>query len=434
MSDTNLLDERKLARITGKDGKLDPEKLSVLIQDYAHDCFEDEAVAARARPADAPRRGPRLPMGNDVAGGFGGMKNFRDRQTAHLATSPGVALDDAFKGFGEFAAAISPQRLKIDGLPTSLRQITNDLGSTIGADGGFLLPEQFRSEVLTFSLERSVVRPRATILPMSSLTLAIPIVDDMSHVSSVLGGVIGYWMSESATMTESQPTFGRLLLEAKKLTAYCEVPNELLQDASPALNVILERGFGRAISYYEDYGFLRGTGVGEPLGVLNSSALVAVAKETGQAAATIVWENIVAMFNRMLPESRDRAIWVAGVDTFAQLATMSLSVGTGGSAIWLQQGSGGVPVTILGRPVIFSEKLPSLGSQGDILFADFEHYVIGDRMLMTLVSSEHFKFQQDQTVFRCIERVDGRPWLQSALTPKSGGATLSPFVTLAVRA
>ena len=53
---------------------------------------------------------------------------------------------------------------------------------------------------------------------------------------------------------------------------------------------------------------------------------------------------------------------------------------------------------------------------------------------MTATSSTDFKFQTDETAFKIIERVDGRPWLNSALTPKNSGSTLSPFVKLGARA
>jgi hypothetical protein len=52
---------------------------------------------------------------------------------------------------------------------------------------------------------------------------------------------------------------------------------------------------------------------------------------------------------------------------------------------------------------------------------------------MSAMSSPHFKFQNDQTAYRIIERVDGRPWLQSPITPQNNGPTLSPFVQLAAR-
>jgi HK97 family phage major capsid protein len=112
---------------------------------------------------------------------------------------------------------------------------------------------------------------------------------------------------------------------------------------------------------------------------------------------------------------------------------MALSVGTGGSAIWLNNGVQGPPMTILGRPVIFTEKAPKIGDAGDINLIDFGFYLIGDRQVMSAMSSPHYKFGNDMTAFRIIERVDGRPWLQSAITPKNNGAQLSAYVKLAER-
>jgi len=137
----------------------------------------------------------------------------------------------------------------------------------------------------------------------------------------------------------------------------------------------------------------------------------------------------------MLPSSLSRAVWVCSVDCFPELATMALSVGTGGSAIWLNNGVAGPPMTILGRPVIFTEKAPGLlGDLGDISFIDFGFYLVGDRQVMSASVSEHYRFGNDELAFKVIERVDGRPWLQSAITPQNSGPTLSPFVQLAARA
>ena len=53
---------------------------------------------------------------------------------------------------------------------------------------------------------------------------------------------------------------------------------------------------------------------------------------------------------------------------------------------------------------------------------------------MSASSSPHYKFANDQTAYRIIERVDGRPWLQSALTPHNNSSnTLTAFVQLASR-
>jgi HK97 family phage major capsid protein len=366
------------------------------------------------------------------------------RKSLYNRRAPGAKADGIFQDASEFFRATwyKADRMRDFGelAPklARLQEIQNSYGSEVPADGGFLIPEELRSEILQVALETAIVRPRATVIPMSSLRVPIPMIDDTSHSSSILGGVVGYWTEEAAGLTESQASFGRVVLDAKKLTAYAEVPNELLMDA-PAFAGFFDGTFPKAISWFEDVAFLTGTGVGEPEGVINSPVSVQVAAESGQPSATILWENIVKMYSRMLPTSLGRAVWICSIDAFPQLATMALSVGTGGGPVWIGNyagGQGGMdspPATILGRPVYFTEKTGPLGTTGDISFVDLSYYLIGDRMEMQSSSSEHYKFANDKTAYRILERVDGRPWLQSAITPKNGGPTLSPVVQLASR-
>lgn len=347
----------------------------------------------------------------------------------------GAKADALFDSHADYLASIwhranSPEALAKQ---AELKKLRNDYGTAVPADGGFLVPESLRAELLRTSLETAVVRPRARVIPMAAMTLPFPAIDETSHASSVYGGVTAYWTEESAALTESQATFRRIKLEAKKLTAYAEVPNELFAESIISFEALISQIYPEALAWFEDVAFLRGTGTGEPLGALNAPAAVAVAKESGQPAGTIVWENIVKMYSRMLPASIGRAVWVAHIDTFPELATMALSVGTGGSAIWLNNGQVGPPMTILGRPVIFTEKCDTVGTVGDINFIDFGYYLVGDRQAMAVDSSPHYKFANDQTAFRIIQRLDGRPWVESALTPHKGSNTLSPFVKLATR-
>jgi HK97 family phage major capsid protein len=367
------------------------------------------------------------------------------RKSLYNRRAPGAAADGIFEDASEFFRSTwyRADRLKDFGQLRpkleKLMEVQNSYGSEVPADGGFLIPEELRSEILQVALETAVVRPRATVIPMSSLRVPIPMIDDTSHASSILGGVVGYWTEEAAGLTESQASFGRVVLDAKKLTAYAEVPNELLMDA-PAFEGFFSGTFPKAISWFEDVAFLTGTGVGEPLGYINSPVSVQVTAETSQPTGTIVWENIVKMYAQMLPTSLGRAVWIASIDTFPQLATMALSVGTGGGPVWIGNmggtngGADAPPLTILGRPVYFTEKVGPLGTTGDISFVDLSYYLIGDRMEMQSSSSEHYKFANDKTAYRVIERVDGKPWLQSPLTPKNGSsAKLSPVVQLASR-
>ncbi len=341
----------------------------------------------------------------------------------------GAKIDGIFDGAGDYLYAIWHRHLQTKPDPRVIE--LQAYSETIPDAGGFLVPETLRSEILRVSLETALVRPRARVIPMDSLRVPLPAIDSTTNVGSVYGGIIVYWTPESGTIALNDATFGRVVLEAKKLTGGFVVPNELLQDSIVSFAAFVNGLLPEAMSFAEDQAFLTGSGVGEPQGVLNSPAVVVVAKEAAQVASTIVWQNIVNMYARMLPGSLGRAVWVASIDTFPQLAQMALAVGAGGSAIWLNNGQVGPPMTILGRPVIFTEKVPMIGCQGQINFLDLGYYLVGDRQTMTASSSEHIRFQTDETMYRIIERVDGRGWIQHDITPANGGATLSPFVVLA---
>jgi len=249
----------------------------------------------------------------------------------------------------------------------------------------------------------------------------------------VFGGIQAYWTPESGTFTQTEPTFGQVRLDAGKLMGGTRVTNELIRDSVISLEAILNRLFAQAIAYFEDDAFINGVGAGQPIGILNADAMVTVSKETGQAATTIVWENIVKMYSRMLPSSLGNSIWYGHNDIFPQLATMSLNVGTGGSAIWINQGVSGPPATILGRPLFLTEKAQTLGTAGDLVLVDPSYYLIGDRQNLEVASSMHTRFNTDETEWRFIERLTGKPWIDSALTPRNGSNTVSPFVNLATR-
>ena len=367
-------------------------------------------------------------------------RTARQTGAAYNKNADGVPLDGKFESMVDFFDTIHTSAdIRDDKIRDKRQLIKNAMSSTDPATGGFLVPEEVRSELLQFALENAIVRPRATVIPMASLRAAIPFVDATTNSGSVYGGVIAYWTEEGAALVQSQPSFGRIVLEAKKLTAYTEVPNELRQDSQPSVEALLYSMFPKAIAWFEDIAFLRGTGVGEPLGVLNAlnTAMLNVPGQGGQTAGTIVWDNIIAMYARMLPSSLNRAVWLVAPNALPELMTTALTVGTGGAPIGMANfdGQGAPTLTLLGRPVIVTEKVNALGAAagGDINFIDFDQYLIGDRMAMDAQASTDYRFGNDVTAYRFIERVDGRPWVQSAIQPQNGGPTLSPFVSLAAR-
>lgn len=356
--------------------------------------------------------------------------------TLYNKNALGAKYDEFFNTPADFLHAISEHSHKDSNLSKKLGDLKNDLSSVKPSDGGFLIPEILRAELLRVALERAIVRSRARVIPMDSLTVPFPMVDSTSNVSSVYGGVTGYWTEEGATLTESQPKFGRIELKANKLVLYTEVPNELIMDARPSMEAFINDIFPEAIAWFEDVAFFVGGGVGEPLGFLNAPAAISVARQA--SGQSIDWLDIANMYSRMLPQSLDRAVWIISPDAVPNLLTMPFTQGgttpilIGGGGGFAASGQSAPGLTILGRPVIVSEKARALGTAGDINFVDFGFYLLGDRQAMSARQSEDFRFQSDVTAFRVIERVDGRPWLASAITPQNGSSnTLSPFVKLA---
>jgi HK97 family phage major capsid protein len=341
-----------------------------------------------------------------------------------------IALNDHHENFGDFLKAIHPATIQRNGIDEAKLKV---LGEGQGDQGGFLVPDQYSMELLSIALETSVVRPRALTMPMTGLTLRMPAIRDTSHATNVFGGVQAYWTPESGAITASEPTFASVVLTAKKLVGYTTASNELLADSAIALEELIRQLFGPALAFFEDDAFINGVGGGQPLGLLNADALVTVAKETGQAATTIVKDNLDKMYSRMLPASQARAVWIAHPDTIPELFALSQVVGTGGAPVMVMSIADTPTFTIYGRPVIITEKCQTLGTAGDIFFVDFRYYLIGDRQALEMAASPHVRFTNDETVYRFVQRVDGRPWIDSALTPRNGSNTLTPFVNLATR-
>jgi HK97 family phage major capsid protein len=394
------------------------EQVGTTVKDQMDEAFNTGAISRPPMSEQAIR-------GKEFGGNWGGLD-----ETKVDISREAQSMDGHFKTFGEFLTAMAPGTISSRGIDARMKV----LGEGQGDQGGFLVPEQFTTQLLQLALEDAVVRPRAFRLPMSSLNLSLPTVVDTTHATNVYGGVRGYWTPESGSYTSSEPSFGRVTLTAKKLTAYTSAANELLADSAISLEALLLRLFPQALAYFEDDAFINGIGGGQPVGLINADALVTVAKETGQAATTITAENIDKMYSRMLPSSRSRAVWLAHPDTLPQIVSMSRAIGTGGSAVMMNNMAGAAPASLYGRPLLLSEKCQTLGTAGDLFFVDFSYYVIGDRQSLSMAASPHVRFQNDETVWRFTQRVDGRPWLESALTPRNGSNTLSPFVNLATRA
>lgn len=354
-------------------------------------------------------------------------------QALYNKRAVGAGLDGLYDSAADFFQATWHQANHRGESLEKFQELRN-YSEKVPSEGGFLVPEEYRSDILSVGLEKAIVRPRAQVVPMATGKLKYPAIDMTTEVGEVYGGIVMYWLDEGEEIPETSAAFGSLTLEAHKLGGRADVPNELVRDWG-AFSSWIRTTLPLAVTHFEDGGFMKGNGVAKPLGALHEDnpALITVSKESGQTSG-FTWINAISMYARLLPEAIDNAVWVVTPDAFPELATMALPVGTGGSAVWMPDAHGKPQLTLLGLPVIISRKAPgTLGTKGDVSLVDFSKYVIGDTQTMTVESSAHVKFLNDKTVYRIIERVDGQPQLLSTLTPENGGPTLSAYVQLETR-
>jgi HK97 family phage major capsid protein len=421
-----------------------PETMTAFVQDYANQQQGDGTDLSRLVAEETQKQladflrnqGKDIPGSNIKrlnqalhAKAGGSMLTSHKQGTAHNPQAAGAVLDGRFDNAVDYARTTwyknnAPDAEKIGAL-------RNAASSISPADGGFLVPETLRSQLAQIALEDSIVRPRATVVPMDSARVPMPMIDSTTNQGSVFGGMVAYWGEESAMLVDSNPKFGRVVLDAKKLTGLSAVPNELLQDSIVSFSALLESLWPKAIAFSEDAAFQTGSGVGEPKGYRGpaNKAAIAVARTTTNL---IKYLDIVAMYAQMLPSSLNRAVWVCSPDAIPQLLQMSLTVGTGGNSMFVVNATDSMPMSIFGRPLIITEKAAPLGSRGDLSFVDLSYYLVGDRQQWAMDNSADYRFGNDQTTYRIIQRVDGQPWLKSAITPQNGSTNkLSPFIELA---
>lgn len=307
----------------------------------------------------------------------------------------------------------------------------------ISSDGGLALQPDFSLGLLDKVYNppgANSILADVTRQPVSGNGFRAVVVDETSRASTRRGGFLGYWVGEGVAPTSSKPTMRRVGADLEKVAALTYLTDELLADA-PALGSWVMREAPNEIRFQVEDKVVSGTGVGVPLGITNSAALVTVAKEAGQAAATIVTENVMKMWARMPMYLMGSAKWYINQEILPQLMSLSLAVGVGGVPVYLPpNGLAGAPYGILfGRPVQPVEYCSALGSVGDIILAAMSEYFVIDNGGIQTASSIHVNFTTDETALRFTYRVNGFPFWNAAMTPYKGTNTLSPFITLAAR-
>ena len=234
-------------------------------------------------------------------------------------------------------------------------------------------------------------------------------------------GVSHAWFGEEQPMTGSRAHVDRVTLELKKLGVVIFVTEELLSDSTYALEQWFSRKVYEEINFALGKAIVLGTGSTQPLGYLNSAAVVTVAAEDGQGV-DILGVNILNMWRRRIAANEARYVWYVNQNVEAKLAQMQLGSAGDMQLVYVPAGglSGSPYATLMGRPVIVTEFQPTLGQRGDIALVDLKGMATISKGGVTESVSPHVEFLRDLIAYKYTMRVDGRPFDDSPVIPFQG--------------
>ena len=312
-------------------------------------------------------------------------------------------------------------------------------GTEIGAElrmdqhqtgGGFLVPTQFRQEIMRVQPQDALVRPRANVIPAGSppdAALTIPALDQTgAGPNNVFGGVQVQWIEEGGDKPETNVNLRSITLEPKEVAGTIVVTDKMLRNWTAA-GAFLEGLLRDAVTQAEDYAFLRGDGVGKPLGAVNSGAMLYVNR---RGAGQIQYLDLVDMVSHLLMRGGTSPVWSMPQGALPQIAILQ---DPEGRYIWKPDARDGFAGTLMGYPVRWNNRSPVLGTKGDVTLVDWSQYLIKDGSGPFVAASEHVLFRQNKTVIKIFWNVDGKPWLTAPIREENGWQ-VSPFIGLTVPA
>ncbi len=271
-----------------------------------------------------------------------------------------------------------------------------DLSVGTSTAGGNTVPTSFLARLYEHMIEVSAIRQAGATVITTEAGEALEIPKTTAHSSAAI-------ITEGSTVTESDPTFGKVTLNAYKYGLAIDISSELEQDSAFDLSGYLARQAGRAIGNASGTHFVTGDGSSKPNGVVGASTL-------GVTGATSVsgafdGDNLIDLYFSVIAPYRANATWLMADGAIA--AARKLKAGDD-NYLWQPGLQAGTPDTILGRPVVSDTNVADIATSAkSVLFGDFSAYYIRDVRGFRAERSVDFKFGTDQVTWRFLFRTDG---------------------------
>ena len=240
------------------------------------------------------------------------------------------------------------------------------------------------------------------------------------------------WTEMCGALNEVSLSFDSVTVDGYKLGAYVPVCNALLDDAKLAEDVL--RAFGIGMGFAVDKAIAYGTGTGMPLGIV--TRLTSATAVSGRANMTwtdvtetqvhstsktklSLFEDLITFTGSIKSDySNGNTFWLMNNKTKTKLMVAALSVNAAGAIV---TGLGNT-MPVIGGDIVTREFMPDdviVGGYGDM-------YLMSERAGVVIDESKHYRFVQDETVFKVTARYDGLPVIPEAfMVVHIGGGTPS---------
>jgi HK97 family phage major capsid protein len=277
----------------------------------------------------------------------------------------------------------------------------NVMSTAPDAQGGFLVMPAEMEKAIREMLGKTVAMRRLATVITATADRKIPFVTNFGPAA---------WIEENGEYPESDDEFAVSVIGSNKLGKIIKVSEEFLNDADFDLDGHINRSFARVYSEGEEIGFVSGNGVNKPTGYL-------VDAETGVTAASssaITSDELLDLFYSLKSGYRKNAVFMLNDTTEKLLRKLKNTVT--GDYLWQPGLQAGQPSTLLGRPVEYSDSMPTVAASAKALaFGDFKEYMIKDTTGMQMQVLDQLYAKKGQVGFKGNERTDGKLLVPEAI-------------------
>ena len=263
------------------------------------------------------------------------------------------------------------------------------------AAGGYLAPEEFGAELIKKLVEFSPIRQYARVVTISGSEIKYP---------RRLTGTAATWVAETADRAESGMTFEQVTLTPYELATFTDVSNQLLEDNVYNLEGELLSDFAESFGKTEGLAFVKGTGTGQPKGVMVAAGIAEI--KTGVAAAFPAAnpaDVIIAMYHKIPTTHAQNGVWLMNRNTLATIRQWKDSTGR---YLVLDPITVGGVMTLLGRPIVEMIDMDDIGAgTAPIIFGDMSGYRIIDRVGLSTLRDPYTIAAKGQVRFHARKRV-----------------------------